>query len=221
MESVRRNRRARRCRSRRQRLAVSACKTCWRESTRRRANGVVRVAPTQWPRGRDARCRPWVDYLAGVAVGVVGAAAGGGVEPVLVGANLATRNAPLAASTQPNTKGRGRDFNPPSGGCTAMATMVFTMGAPAKTMGITAAAAAPLKICAAAPRASTSVKAPIAPAPPAMRLHWMPPPVKLQFVPRNFSSASVAKPINAYAMQTNRNALRLAWAASGPIGMLL
>lgn len=78
-----------------------------------------------------------------------------------------------------------------------MATMVLIIGAPANTIGMTAAAAAPLKMGAAAPRASTRVKAPRAPAVPAMRLQLMPELVKLQSEPRALSTAAAATPMRA------------------------
>jgi hypothetical protein len=88
----------------------------------------------------------------------------------------------------PIMKGSGSDLNPPSGGCTIMATMAFTTGAPPKTIGITAEGASPFIVAAAAPSARISVNAPTAPAVPAMKLHVIPEPVILQLVPRALST---------------------------------
>ena len=90
----------------------------------------------------------------------------------------------------PAMKGSGTALKPPSGGCTIMATNAFTIGAPPKTIGMTADGAAPFIVTAAAPSASTSVNAPSAPATPAMKLHVMPGPAKLKFDPRIFSTMS-------------------------------
>src|SRR5437762_13734015 len=73
------------------------------------------------------QCPPgWPDAAAG--------AAGAGA---LAGANFATRNPPLAASTIPSRKGSGN--LEPCGGCSTRATQGFTTRAPAHTNGITPA----------------------------------------------------------------------------------
>ena len=100
-----------------------------------------------------------------------------------------------------------------------MAVMVLTKGAPANTIGITAAAAAAAKIGDALPSESTSANAPTAPAMPATRLHVTPVLVRLQSEPRILMTTAATTPMTAYAMQTNRNALRLACGASVPIGI--
>ena len=91
---------------------------------------------------------------------------GGGAED---GLYFVTMKPPRAASKIPKMNGIGMAENPPLGGCIAMPTMAFTMGAPAKTIDMTeiATTAGFIPAFAPDPIASRTKNAPIAPKIPA------------------------------------------------------